>query len=77
MLVLPQAEPLFFPISSRATVKYILNVHIMPDPDGEMKGGAVGLDQLAVKKESKEIKNLEHYQLLKHVLFLFLFSKWL
>lgn len=42
-----------------------------------MKGGAVGLDQLAVKKESKEIKTLEHYQLLKHVLFLFLFSKWL
>lgn len=29
-----------------------------------MKGGAVGLDKLAVKKESKEIKPLEHYELL-------------
>ena len=36
--------------------------------DGEMKGGAVVLSTLAVKKDSKETKHQEHYKMLNHVL---------
>lgn len=67
MLPLPRAEPLFISLrfqEQQSFVKYLSHVHKCLTLDGYMKGRAVGLDKLRVKKESKKRNHLHYYELL-------------